>query len=335
MNLDDVIKPLNEGTIKVPDYINKKILNYLKGAIDQITYDLFPSEQKFLHDELDSSEYLFGDNVDPSRNLLEKLKDNEKPVAYTIPYNLEDVAYTQTTGIDDIKFMMVYWPNREQTVGFQGMDTHDNIVVGVNLSKLIDSLQYIYTFAMSGEFKKYSKDEQVEEFKIMGYDEMIGSAVKSFLQNAISTIRHETVHAFQQKYLKDKHPKQVETPKGDSMEDYFDSEIEFSPHIVGAISDFKEYMKALREYLSSKNVQSEIPKEYKIGLFYKMIGESSKSPHITDYVDEDVSIDKEIHLRQNLISPNIAFYKALKSKNRKKWKKAVKYTYNELSEVIK
>lgn len=325
------LNQLNEGVIKVPPILIHKckveILKFISTTVLSTLDDSMFFKKHASIDLIPTFRY-YGDAYDlhgEDDNILGvKINYDESVIPY---YEGENNIGTFMLGVGIIR-------KNPKTMGIY-VPTSNTIII--NLLPLWKDLEYEMALDMYSWFGNKEKGKiayhnlTLEEKIEFLNDFIIGSIntnVNKFMKNVNSTIEHELAHLIQYQYLKKKSVDQVSTYDSNDLDafKYYASQVEFSPQIISAINDLAVFVdiigdQAEPEYFDYvvKYLIGEIPNES--SLISKIKENNIKGP------------DNPFLGSGDVIKGSRNFFRLLKDKKPKAWRKAVKYLTTEIKKM--
>lgn len=302
---------INEGVIQVPPYLLKESLKELMKHYIRYIYDIIPDREAYKQLTYQGKPLPV---ISDAYRLL-GMKDNDYNIT-EIEYDHSEVKYSDEDGTTHFK-LAVTLTDGKTTKGAYSITSNAIVFFMKPYTDEIREEMWIF------DNNYFDEDEQgrQEILDTMMFKETIEHHIEELYKSAKGTIHHELAHMIQYQYLKDKDEKQVSGSK-ETPEEYYSGNVEFSPHILSAIDDFETFVEAIDPHKIDK---------YRYDLFKIMTALTNKR-HIfyDDYSDEKPKNVSETQYTIKFINHNRNFFEALKSKNEKKYRKAVKYLMNEL-----
>lgn len=308
------INQLSEGLIKIPKYLilrcNREILKFISTTIlkDSDSPELlvgmdFAIFKKYHVDFAD-----YGEAYDLTMG---------ETLAVDVSFHSDDVAYDTGKMKGNISFMIGATINDNKKKDNGWFIPKKNIVI-INLYRVFRYLPSEYNMKdMLGSDKEPIdiNDPMVKDFVESSVNE-INRDISKFITSIQSTMEHELGHLFQELFFANKRnkPYDVFNPS-DSPNEYITSEIEFHPTITSIVNNFV----ALRD--NSRDVDRD--------LFKSLFDFVTTKKHIDPNIDMS-GVDTE---SENRVKNGQLFFSALKEKDIKMWKIAVKYLYTELERL--
>lgn len=304
------IQHLSEGVIKVPPPLLK---NYYKHLLRVISTTIIQSiyRGEFLTDsDIDIyNEYGiefkdYGDNYNIANTDGKRLTSNITVNELNFPYGKVDRDITIQFQFDnDLTHSNGYYRAIDDDKGTVVISLHD-IVQKAFRTISIDSF--------------YEDDEDLLSNLKSGIFPMeFNMTLLPLVKKAMNVIEHELAHAIQ--HLVIKHEDQLKLNKGynqGSNDEYWKSPVEFSPQIISAARNIETYIETLEIMNSSKRME----------VMLYAIGEKT-------FDQLNIGTNSDI----NILDNSRQFFKTLKNKKPKAFKKAVNTLYTELkkNDVIK
>ncbi|ASV44071.1 hypothetical protein PBI_SCTP2_56 [Salicola phage SCTP-2] len=317
---------LNEGVITVPQSAQDQAYEIVVFKAHEVVYDVFKNTPMFLEFLQDKISYDISPNGDQS------FLDLKPSQAFIYDLYVEQVENPYSESDEGFETLTLALMNIDNTAS-GAYDEKNNMVV-VNFHSLIEALSMVRdTYKEMYTTDDLSKKEIFEELDLFDFDKTVKKHLTDFIKDSKSTIEHELAHYIQHNYLKQKSEKQVEKPdykhehgSKENYDEYFGSEVEYSPQILSAVRDFEKFFNSM-----SDESQQYIDKQYKRNIFNYIVGQTNTLQTLSEYSGENLKgIDNTLTNFRTVKLPR-SFFMSLKNSDNEKWKKAVKYFWNEIN----
>lgn len=302
---------INEGVIQVPPRLLKESLKELMKHYIRYIYDLIPDREAYKQLSYQGKPLpVIGDAY-----RLIGMKDGDYNIT-EIEYDHSEVKYSDKEGETHFK-LAITLTDGGSTKGAYSVTSNAVVFFLKPYTEEIKDEMWIF----DDNYFDADDEERQNILDVMAFKETIEHHIEELYRSAKGTIHHEIAHMIQYQYLKDKSEQQVAGTK-ETPEEYYSGNVEFSPQILSAIDDFETFVDAIDPNKTNK---------YRHDLFKIMTALTTKR-HIyyDDYSDEKPQNVSETQYTIKFINHNRNFFEALKSKDMKQYRKAVKYLMTEL-----
>lgn len=302
---------INEGIIQVPPQLIDEVINELFLVMARYVYDLIPDRSVF-------DQFTYGGKSLPIPSDEFRIigLDSDQYWATEIPFDESLIKYTTSTEKSMFNVFLGMKIKKRMKGGYS--PKHNAIIL--TIPEFMTTIQDEF-FYMDETYFDYPLDKRKSAVSdLMESPSEVEKAIKDQIINLKPTIEHELAHMIQFQYLKDKSLDQV-SGGGDSADEYYGSQVEFSPQIISSLRDYENFIKKI-DHLDNK--------KYRIDILKYLLAMAEKSVYYyEDYTGENPKASESNHFRK-LIQGNREFFDVLKRKDMSQYKKAVKYITNEL-----